>query len=60
MRKGRVPSTHPLYRGLQVEKALTLWRRKRGGGGGGGDGKGEGREGRRGGVKQNGKRERRE
>ena len=33
MRKGRVPSTHPLYRGLQVEKALTLWRRKRGGGG---------------------------
>ena len=31
-----------------------------GGGGGGGDGKGEGREGRRGGVKQNGKREWRE
>ena len=39
MRKGRVPSTHPLYRGLQVEKALALQRgeRKRGGVG---DGKG--------------------
>ena len=26
MRKGRVPSTHPLYRGLQVERKHLLFR----------------------------------
>ena len=56
MRKGRVPSTHPLYRGLQVEKALALQRGGMRGGvrekeermGGGRGGKGRVRSRRRG------------
>ena len=65
MRKGRVPSAHPLYWGLQVEKALALQRgggeRMRGGvrekekgmgGGQGGKGRERSRRGREGGGNQ--------